>query len=61
MGTIQKITALKNAGQLTDEQVNGIAVTLGLASFALLGSRPDLVPQFNTELDKICPPVPTQS
>ena len=56
-GIIQKVTALQNANRISPEQVQGVATAVGLASFTLLGTRPDLIPAVNLEIDKLCPPI----
>jgi hypothetical protein len=57
-GLVQKVTGLINAERLTAEQLNAILAPLGLASLPLVASRPDLIPQIDQEIDKLCPPTP---
>ena len=56
-GIIQKVTALQNANRITPEQIQAVATAVGLASFTLLGARPDLIPAVDLEINKICPPI----
>jgi hypothetical protein len=52
-----KVTALMNAERITADQVEAIIKPWGLVSFPLLATRPDLIPNFDTELDRLCPPI----
>jgi hypothetical protein len=50
---LQRITAARTAQKVTDAQISECCVALGLPSLPLLATRPDLLPAFAAELDKV--------
>ena len=53
-GLLSAFTFKQQQGKITADELNAICATHGVASLALIGSRPDLIPLVFSDMEALC-------